>query len=101
MTRVLDRNGALIGTLGSPERRRVVPLSQIPKEFLDAVIAAEDPSFYKHEGIDYWGIFRAQVMNVLGGRIGPGRWGQGGSTITQKVVQVLLLSPEKNARRKL
>ncbi len=101
MTRVLDRNGALIGTLGSPERRRVVSLSQIPKHFLDAVIAAEDPSFYKHEGIDYGAILRAQVMNLLGGRIGPGRWGQGGSTITQQVVKLLLLTPEKTARRKI
>jgi penicillin-binding protein 1A len=101
MTRVLDRNGALIGTLGSPERRRVVTLSQIPKYFLDAVIAAEDPAFYKHEGIDYWAILRAQVTNLLGGRIGPGRWGQGGSTITQQVVKLLLLSPEKTARRKI
>ena len=93
MTRVLDRNGALIGSVGSPERRRVVPLSQIPKHFIEAVIAAEDPSFYKHEGIDYWAIFRSQVTNLLGGRIGPGRWGQGGSTITQQVVKQLLLSP--------
>jgi penicillin-binding protein 1A len=101
MTRVLDRNGALIGSLGSPERRRVVPLAQIPKHFLDAVIAAEDPSFYQHEGIDYWAIFRSQVTNLLGGRIGPGRWGQGGSTITQQVVKHLLLTPEKTARRKI
>jgi penicillin-binding protein 1A len=101
MTRVLDRNGALIGSLGSPERRRVVPLSLIPKHFLNAVIAAEDPSFYKHEGIDYWAVVRSQVTNLLGGRIGPGRWGQGGSTITQQVVKLLLLSPEKTARRKI
>jgi penicillin-binding protein 1A len=101
MTRVLDRNGVLIGSLGSPERRRVVPLSQVPKHFLEAVIAAEDPSFYKHEGIDYWAVFRSQITNLLGGRIGPGRWGQGGSTITQQVVKQLLLTPEKTARRKI
>jgi penicillin-binding protein 1A len=101
MTRVLDRNGALMGSLGSPERRRVVPLDQVPKHFLNAVIAAEDPSFYKHEGIDYWAVVRSQITNILGGRIGPGRWGQGGSTITQQVVKLLLLSPEKTARRKI
>jgi penicillin-binding protein 1A len=101
MTRVLDRTGAPIGSLGSPERRRVVPLSAVPKHFLNAVIAAEDPSFYRNEGIDYWAILRSQITNVLGGRIGPGRWGQGGSTITQQVVKHLLLTPEKTARRKI
>ncbi|HEY0707607.1 MAG TPA: PBP1A family penicillin-binding protein, partial [Polyangia bacterium] len=74
---------------------------QIPKHLRDAVIAAEDPSFYEHEGLDYWGILRAVVSNVAGGRIGPGRWGQGGSTITQQVVKQLVLSPEKTPRRKI
>ncbi len=101
MTRVLDRNGALIGSVGSPERRRVVPLSVIPKHFKDAVIAAEDPSFYQHEGIDYWAVLRSQVTNLMSGRFGPGRWGQGGSTITQQVIKPLVLSPEKTVRRKI
>jgi penicillin-binding protein 1A len=101
MTRVLDRHGTLLGSVGSPERRRVVPLSVIPKHFLNAVIAAEDPSFYKHEGIDYWAVLRSQVTNLLRGRVGPGRWGQGGSTITQQVIKPLVLSPEKTVRRKI
>ncbi len=100
-SRILDRNGQLVGTVGGPERRRVIPFEIIPKHFRDAVIAAEDPSFYQHEGLDYFGIARALVSNVLGGRIGPGRWGQGGSTITQQVVKLLVLSPEKTPRRKI
>jgi penicillin-binding protein 1A len=100
-SRILDRNGQLIGTVGGPERRRVVPFEIIPKHFREAVLAAEDPSFYQHEGLDYWGILRAAVSNVMAGRIGPGRWGQGGSTLTQQVVKLLVLSPEKTPRRKI
>ena len=100
-TRVLDRNGVPIGAVGGPERRRVVPLEKIPKHFLNAVIASEDPSFYEHEGIDYTGIMRAVISNVTRGRIGPGRWGQGGSTITQQVVKWLTKDAEKTPRRKI
>jgi penicillin-binding protein 1A len=100
-SRILDRNGQLVGTVGGPERRRVVPFEIIPKHFREAVLAAEDPSFYQHEGLDYWGILRALVSNVMAGRIGPGRWGQGGSTLTQQVVKLLVLSPEKTPRRKI
>jgi penicillin-binding protein 1A len=100
LTRVLDRNGKLVGTLG-PERRTVVPYSRIPKHFIQAVVAAEDPSFFEHQGVDFKGAFRAFIENVLGGRVGPGRWGQGGSTITQQVVKWLVLSPEKTVRRKV
>ena len=100
-SRVLDRSGLLAGTVGGPERRRVVPFEIIPKHFREAVLSAEDPSFYQHEGLDYWGILRALVSNVMAGRIGPGRWGQGGSTLTQQVVKLLVLSPEKTPRRKI
>ena len=74
------------------------PVGQIPKHFIDAVIAAEDPSFYQHEGIDYWAMLRSQVTNLLSGRIGPGRWGQGGSTITQQVIKPLVLSSGEDRR---
>ena len=101
LSRVLDRNGQPIGAVGGPERRRVMPLDKIPKHFLSAVIAAEDPSFYQHEGLDYSGIARAVISNVTRGRIGAGRWGQGGSTITQQVVKWLTQSFEKTPRRKI
>ena len=65
------------------------------------MIAAEDPSFYEHEGIDYWAHPARAGHQRLRGRIGPGRWGQGGSTITQQVVKPLVLSPEKTMRRKV
>jgi penicillin-binding protein 1A len=99
VTRVLDREGRLLGTLGSTERRTVVPYAKISKHLVNAVVAAEDPGFWQHEGVDLRGVLRAALENTLQGRWG--RRAQGGSTITQQVVKLLLLTPEKSARRKL
>jgi penicillin-binding protein 1A len=95
LVRVVDRDGKSIGEIGA-ERRTLVPFAQIPKVFLDAVVAAEDPNFYQHQGLDYRGILRALIENAL-----KGRMQQGGSTITQQVVKQLLLTPEKALRRKV
>ena len=95
MTRILDRNGAPIGELGS-EKRTVVPYDAIPKLLIDAVVSAEDADYFNHGGLDYRGMVRAFLENVL-----RGRRAQGGSTITQQVVKTLLLSPERTLRRKV
>ena len=86
VTRILDRNNVPVGELGS-EKRTVVPYSAIPKLLVQAVIAAEDADYFKHGGVDYMGMARAFVTNVL-----RGRTAQGGSTITQQVVKNLLLT---------
>src|SRR5262245_7572856 len=95
VTRILDRAGAPIGELGM-EKRTVVPYAAIPKVLIDAVVSAEDSDYFHHEGIDYRGMVRAFIENVL-----RGRTAQGGSTITQQVVKTMLLSPERTMRRKV
>ncbi len=95
VTRILDRNGTVIGELGT-EKRTVIPYEQIPKILVKAVVAAEDAEFFHHDGIDYRGMARAFIENVL-----RGRTAQGGSTITQQVVKTFLLSPERTMRRKV
>jgi penicillin-binding protein 1A len=95
VTRILDRNNVPIGELGS-EKRTVVPYSAIPKLFVQAVIAAEDADYFKHGGVDYMGMARAFITNVL-----RGRKAQGGSTITQQVIKNLLLTPERSMKRKV
>ena len=95
VTRILDRNGAVIGELGT-EKRTVIPYDQIPKILVKAVVAAEDAEYFHHDGIDYRGMVRAFIENVL-----RGRTAQGGSTITQQVVKTFLLSPERTMRRKV
>ena len=94
-TRVLDRNGALVGEIFQ-ERRTVVPNEEIPRFVVLSVLAAEDADFYVHEGLDYRGIARAILRDIL-----TRRAAQGASTITQQVVKLMLLSPERTLARKV
>ena len=94
VTRVLARDGTVLAEL-FVERRTVVPIDAIPNEMKAAALAAEDADFYQHEGLDYFGMLRALVVNVRSGRMV-----QGGSTITQQVVKNVMLTPERTFERK-
>ena len=94
-TRVVDRNGVLLGEVFT-ERRTVVPMDRIPRVMVVSVLAAEDADFYQHEGLDYPGIVRAVLRDLS-----EGRAAQGASTITQQVVKLLLLTPERTFSRKI
>ncbi len=78
------------------ERRIVLPLSEMPKNLINAFVAAEDSRFREHPGIDIQSILRAFIKNFMAGTIV-----QGGSTITQQVTKSFLLSPERTYERKL
>lgn len=95
VTRVLARDGTLLAELGA-ERRTVVPIASLPPHVKLAVLAAEDASFYEHEGLNYLGIVRAFWVNLR-----ERRTRQGGSTITQQVVKNLLLDSERSYARKI
>lgn len=94
-TRILDRNGEVLGELFR-ERRTVVPLERVPRLLVVSVLAAEDADFYRHTGFDYAGIARALLRMATTGRVT-----QGGSTITQQLVKLMLLTPERTVRRKI
>jgi penicillin-binding protein 1A len=94
-TRIVARDGTVIGELFT-ERRTVTPLGNIPKVMVEAVIAAEDGDFRRHKGLDYTGMVRAALANVLSGRLA-----QGASTITQQVARTFFLSREKKFSRKI
>lgn len=94
-TRVYADDGTLIGELYL-EKRYPVPLSRIPPVVQQAFLAAEDANFYHHRGVDPAAIMRAVISNWQAGQTR-----QGGSTITQQVVKYLLLTPERNYRRKI
>lgn len=93
--RVYTADGFLIGEYGE-ERRAVVAINDVPAIMKNAILAAEDDRFYQHGGIDYTGILRAAVTNLIGG----GKR-QGASTITQQVARNFFLTGEKTYTRKL
>ncbi len=95
-TQVYSDDGKKIGEF-TTERRYKVAFEAIPKHVTLAFVAAEDSNFYKHGGIDFAGIARAVLSNVL-----RGRYAQGGSTITQQVARsILLASRKKEITRKV
>jgi penicillin-binding protein 1A len=94
-TRVYSDDNRVIGEF-FVERRIIVPLSKIPKFVINAFISAEDSRFYEHKGLDYFGIIRALIKNILAGKIV-----QGGSTITQQIARSLLLTPKRTFSRKI
>src|SRR5581483_2793515 len=91
-TRILDRNGDLLYEIidESGGKRTPVRLADLPPVIIDAVLAAEDASFYDNPGVDAKGIIRAAVQDVRAGSIVSGA-----STITQQLVRGVLLDPEE------
>ena len=67
------------------ERRAPLPYDAIPPRLIAAVLAAEDRRFFVHPGVDWRGVTRAMLRNVRRGRVV-----EGGSTITQQTVKVIL-----------
>ncbi len=88
-------DGTILQQLG-PATREKLEIEQIPQLQIDAFIASEDRRFYKHNGIDYQGIFRAIFSNLKAGDVV-----QGGSTITQQLARVVFLTQEQTVWRKL
>lgn len=95
VSEVFDRDGRLIGEFYT-EKRRLVPIDEIPRHVQLAFVAAEDGAFFEHEGIDLVAIARAATNNLLARRITGGA-----STITQQMVKSLLLTPERTYTRKM
>jgi 1A family penicillin-binding protein len=94
-TKMYDRHGRLLYTLFKDENRTQVPLDQISPSLISATLAIEDADFHKHWGVSFRGIARAFVHNL------QNETTQGGSTITQQLVKLTLLSPERTWQRKI
>ncbi|HXC93729.1 MAG TPA: transglycosylase domain-containing protein, partial [Geobacteraceae bacterium] len=95
VTQVFGDDGILVGEFYL-ERRKVIEVNKLPRRLIQAFVAAEDSNFYQHKGLDYLGILRAMVKNVI-----HLRKKEGASTITQQVAKSMLLTPEKKFSRKL
>ena len=79
---VLDDNGEVIGTLTSDQNKILLNSSQISPNIKNAVVSIEDARFYEHSGVDFQGIGRALVKDILSQSAA-----QGASTITEQFVK--------------
>ncbi|TMD08732.1 MAG: hypothetical protein E6J02_04305 [Chloroflexi bacterium] len=94
---VYDRAGRVIGEHQANGRYQLLlKLSDMGRPGPAATLAAEDRDFYKHGAVDFPAVVRALAVDAASGQAV-----EGGSTITQQLVKIELLTPEKSASRKV
>lgn len=95
-TQIFDRNGKLLYEVYSNYHRTPIAFKDIPPYVKQATIAIEDKNFYRHFGLDFLGIARAALNSLTGKRL------EGGSTLTQQLVKIAVLSDtRRNLLRKV
>jgi len=90
--------GELLATVRDGDRRKkiAVQFSDIPDNLRNAIVAAEDHSFFSHNGVSWRGILRA-----LKADLDHGEFVQGGSTLTQQLIKNDFLTADRTLSRKL
>ncbi len=79
---VFDANGEPLGTLTSNQNKILLSSAQISPNVKNAVVSIEDSRFYEHNGVDFRGIGRALIKDILSQSAA-----QGASTITEQFVK--------------
>jgi penicillin-binding protein 1A len=90
-SQVFASDGSRLGFIQSDELRSPVGWSEIPQNLKNATVAIEDQRFYKNNGIDLTGIFRAAIKDITHGAAL-----QGGSTITMQLMRNLYLGGDQH-----
>ena len=80
----------------SREKRRVVRFDDLPKDLVDAVLAAEDKRFFEHGGLDIVRVFGAALADLR-----RGQKAQGASTIDMQVARSFFFTTKREWRRKV
>src|SRR3954447_18818285 len=94
-TRILGRDGAVLATLYDQNRVNV-SLSQVAPVMRKSIVAIEDYRFYQHGALDLRGTLRAFVTNQANNGTT-----QGGSSITQQMVKMTLVTQAKTKAQRL
>lgn len=92
--KIFTEDGKLIAEYGE-KHRSPIDYHEIPSNFINALISAEDNRFWEHQGVDLIGLARAATQLATTGSIQSG-----GSTITMQVAKNYFLSREKTFSRK-
>jgi membrane peptidoglycan carboxypeptidase len=93
---VFYRDGVTpMGVFFDQEHRNYVPYAELPPDWVGAIVAAEDGSFWTHRGVDPKHILRAMVQNAQAGSVVAG-----GSTLTQQTAKNLFYRPDRSLRAK-
>ncbi|RLB13775.1 MAG: glycosyl transferase family 51, partial [Deltaproteobacteria bacterium] len=85
-----------IGVFFGTTHRQYLPYSQIPRNFIKAIVAAEDHDFFAHRGFELKGILRALITNLKAGKVV-----QGGSTLTQQTAKNIFKREKRSYKAKL
>jgi penicillin-binding protein 1A len=93
-SQVMAADGTRLGYVQADQLRSPVTWDEIPADLRDATVAIEDQRFYKNDGVDLTGIFRAAVKDITSGRAV-----QGGSTITMQLMRNLYLGTRAHTIR--
>lgn len=97
-SRVHAGDGTLIYEFAD-EHRVFIPYEAMPEHVIHAFVSAEDKKYFEHGGVDYVGMLRG-ILNSARNRISGSGGLQGGSTITQQVAKVFLLTRDQTIVRK-
>ena len=95
VSRVYAASGEVLAELHDGRNSEPMPFEEVPELVVNAILAAEDSSFFDHEGIDFSAIASAALDNFLTDST------RGGSTITQQVVKNAFVGSEVTIRRKV
>lgn len=95
-TRVYYNDGnELLGAFFDANHRIYVPYGDIPKDIVNALVAAEDAGYWNHNGFSFHGFARAMAANIKAGHMR-----QGGSTLTQQTAKNVLGREERSIKEK-
>src|SRR5437868_6592431 len=92
---VLDVDGKIYSRLAG-SNRLIVSLNEVAPAFVDALLAREDTRFFQHNGIDFYGVGRALVRDLMSGSAR-----EGASSITQQLARNSLPLGGRTINRKL
>ena len=93
---ILDKDGKFLTNYYYGKYRIWIPIGDIPDIVIQAVVTAEDDTFFEHRGVNYKATWNALMHDMH-----RHKFARGGSTITQQMVKNVFLSREKTVSRKI